>query len=602
MKRSMFSWALYGVLVIARILVGPILNGYVHPDELFQSGQEIWYGYPPIIAWEFEPQNALRSVLPPGVMTGIPLQVYGMLSGNTTEFSGREVLLVPRFACAIMSVLTVDWSIWSVISATKDEKPLPLPLLLLASAWPTMVLLNRPFSNSMETCFVALLVAAILPRKTRISIQTCVYIGMLCALGLFTRFTFVFFAIPVMLLFLHDLINTETEIRNAIKKIMATAIAFVIASFALILADTLFYSTDYYVSNQNFTLTSIQKLVVTPWNALMYNSKVSNLQEHGLHPRWTHGLVNMFILFGPLTLLGYWKIIDSNINWTQQNQQFTNEYSQQQHQQHQQHLSRTTKLASWMIVSGLGFLSLAPHQEPRFLLPLLVPLVLLASNVGDSAIWRKSRMVPVLAATVWIVFNVILFTLFGVLHQSGVVPSLLGLGQVMAHHQQNPPPAILYYHTYMPPSFLLRLAATSRAEDDTCVNSAEGKVEGYCATTTGTFGTLVDLNGSDWASLEQALNERLDCDDKEESSSTNSVVLVMPTMIQEPNSDKDNSWAFTPDGCEMPGTSYDCHLLTSHGNHLSTEDIPPFGGSLTQFYSNMALNVYAVSCTSDVND
>ncbi|CAJ1914120.1 unnamed protein product [Cylindrotheca closterium] len=617
--RSSISWFLYSVLVIARITIGPFLNGYVHPDELFQSGQEIWYGTPPIIAWEFEPKNALRSVLPPGIMTGIPLQIYGMMikamlnDGKHIEFSGREVLWIPRFACAIFSVLAVDWSIYAVVvSAMKsrngDDSSISsslsvslLPLLLLASSWPTMVLLNRPFSNSMETCCVALLVASILPKKKQaISNRTCVYVGMLCALGIFTRFTFLFFAIPVMLLFLYDLLCGEKNKRNTIKSVMVTTIAFFIVSFVLILADTLFYSSDYFSNTDDDAWTSLlstKDLVVTPWNALMYNSKVSNLKEHGLHPRWTHGLVNMFILFGPLTIVGYWNIIiciiiiASTFNpRKQQNQQFTNDNDSQQRKH------RTNKLACWMIVSGLGFLSLAPHQEPRFLLPLLVPLVLLVTSTTSNAIWKERQWLQVLAATVWIVFNLVLFTLFGVLHQSGVVPSLIQLGQEVMSFQHQQPTTIVYYHTYMPPSFLLRQAT---GDDETCVlnTGQEQKAEGFCATTTTTTtSSLVDLNGSDWASLEQALDAHLGC--KDESDTV--VVLVMPTMIREPDGNASNdqsSWLFTPDECEMPGTSYDCQLLTSHGNHLSTEDLPPFGESLTQFYHNMALNVYQVSCS-----
>lgn len=37
-------------------------------------------------------------------------------------------------------------------------------------------------------------------------------------------------------------------------------------------------------------------------------------------------------------------------------------------------------LCLWCIVSGLGFLSLAPHQEARFLIPLLIPIVLVCAS------------------------------------------------------------------------------------------------------------------------------------------------------------------------------------------------------------------------------
>jgi hypothetical protein len=59
-SRVLLSWTLYSIFLLARIVGGPFLPGYVHPDELFQSGQELWFGYPPRIPWEFEPHNALR--------------------------------------------------------------------------------------------------------------------------------------------------------------------------------------------------------------------------------------------------------------------------------------------------------------------------------------------------------------------------------------------------------------------------------------------------------------------------------------------------------------------------------------------------------------
>lgn len=37
--------------------------------------------------------------------------------------------------------------------------------------------------------------------------------------------------------------------------------------------------------------------MITPLNGVMYNSQSRNLSAHGLHPRMTHALVNMPLLF-----------------------------------------------------------------------------------------------------------------------------------------------------------------------------------------------------------------------------------------------------------------------------------------------------------------
>jgi hypothetical protein len=71
------------------------------------------------------------------------------------------------------------------------------------------------------------------------------------------------------------------------------------------------------------------------------------------HPRWTHAVVNMFILFGPMALFLH---ASSAITMFRRSTKTT-----------VLHLSTLHQGCVWTIVSGLSFLSLAPHQEPRFL-------------------------------------------------------------------------------------------------------------------------------------------------------------------------------------------------------------------------------------------
>ncbi|PSS08868.1 hypothetical protein PHLCEN_2v3435 [Hermanssonia centrifuga] len=94
------------------------------------------------------------------------------------------------------------------------------------------------------------------------------------------------------------------------------------------------------------------RLVLTPYNFLLYNLSSENLAQHGLHPRWLHLVVN---------------------------------------------------------------------------LPMLT----------------------------WIIFNIVLSLLFGVLHQGGVVPSLLRLHGLINGESSSNGSAIVYWRTYMPPRHLL---------------------------------------------------------------------------------------------------------------------------------------------------
>ena len=97
----------YTCLLLVRFLC-VLLPGYIHPDEFYQGGQELFFGVPPspalaalypkgfsgtwswtsedsdgrarghsiVPTWEFEPQNAIRSIVPPLFMTVLPLKVY----------------------------------------------------------------------------------------------------------------------------------------------------------------------------------------------------------------------------------------------------------------------------------------------------------------------------------------------------------------------------------------------------------------------------------------------------------------------------------------------------------------------------------------------
>ncbi len=105
------------------------------------------------------------------------------------------------------------------------------------------------------------------------------------------------------------------------------------------------------------------------------------------------------------------------------------------------------------IVFGLGILSLAPHQEPRFLVPLITPLALLMP-VGPFVPEKSASKWTRALKLIWIVFNLTLGIFFGVLHQGGVVPSL---NYVHSQLESGQVRNVVFYHTYMPPRFLLAM-------------------------------------------------------------------------------------------------------------------------------------------------
>ena len=517
------------MLVALRVVIGSLLPGYVHPDEFFQGGQELFFGCPPLIPWEFEPHHAVRSIIPPTVMTWLPLKFYSWVVRTEMEqLTGLEILVIPRLFCGLASVLAVDASVYFMTRRDSNTKAPTCSMWILATSWPAWVITNRPFSNGLETLWLAVLLHAVTESSTTSSTTFMdICIGILCSLGLFTRFTFVFFAIPVMILYLLQKLSAV----GGIVQIASCSLGFSVSAGLIIMADTLYFG-----GSSNWTS------FITPLNALLYNSRVDNLQHHGLHPRWTHVVVNMLILYGPMALLFYGKLASKLFNRAK-------EYP----------IDVIHQICTWTVISGLTFLSLAPHQEPRFLSPLLVPLSVV---MGKTALWSSPNL-----RFIWIIFNLALIVVFGVLHQGGVVPTMLS--SVVARDE---PLSIMFHHSYMPPSFLSRRRQCTGEE--------------VCTTSSCPQSPVNDLKGSKSYELTRALELELQC--KQEYHSGH-VHLVAPSLKLE-----DDLRLSTSD-CRVGG-DYSCELMWSYWPHLATEDFPSFEGSLFDFIKSFELIIYKVAC------
>ena len=611
-SQQSYYWFLYGILLILRVCVSPFLVGYIHPDEYFQGGQELWFGCPPTIPWEFEPHNALRSVVPPTIMTYWPLKVYSLLicQKPIEQLSGQEILVIPRLVCAILSIICVDASIWSIVVATTSNTNNMNPmkaLIALASSWPAIIMLSRPFSNSLETYIFTLLLSTIIKHTAittkqkvdRSDWKTGTKIGVLCALGLFTRFTFVFFAFPVVVYYLYDIaygkqgqLQSKSVFQSLRSALIKLAISFLVTASIIIYFDTKHYidNNDNSPSHSNqFHLGQDYPFVLTPWNALSYNSKVSNLSDHGLHPRWTHALVNMFILYGPLTLIAYLTMVFPSIVG--------------KNKKSSPPQKMTSTVCQLAIVFGLGCLSLAPHQEPRFLLPLIVPLVLVAGQTIVSKL---------LLTIVWVIFNVILFGLYGIVHQAGVLPSLSSLDIALAEYKS---PLLIYFHTYMPPTFISRRSSTSTngvcrsgylledeegvGEVSTTKKSCDAVSEDDETTSSCTDTRIMDLKGSTFEDLQNIVSAELRCSegDNDGTRQIPSSIFVATSPLSDTNN-SDHRHHFGSSGgveCSLKG-GFKCRLLQRFAPHLSTEDFPEHSGSLEAFYYDMHLAIYEITC------
>ncbi|EGG08320.1 uncharacterized protein MELLADRAFT_85009 [Melampsora larici-populina 98AG31] len=172
---------------------------------------------------------------------------------------------------------------------------------------------------------------------------------------------------------------------------------------------------------------------IPPLNLFLYNLDWSNLSLHGLHSKWLHLFVNGPLLFGPsLWVLTFWGI-----------------YKMFRFRKNLHYL-----LSGSVIVSGLGLLSIQPHQEPRFLLPLLIPVCIIASHT-------LLTLTPTSRKVFWKLhfLHTILGTIFyGFLHQSGVIPTI---SYIKGSNQFEDIKSIVIWKTFDFPKTLLLRTSTS---------------------------------------------------------------------------------------------------------------------------------------------
>ena len=78
-------------------------------------------------------------------------------------------------------------------------------------------------------------------------------------------------------------------------------------------------------------------------------------------------------------------------------------------------------LTMFTFVTALGLLSFIPHQEPRFLIPLTLPIVLMNAHKLRAKLFG-SKTKPLLF--LWYLFNIGGLFFFGMTHQAGVTQLL----------------------------------------------------------------------------------------------------------------------------------------------------------------------------------
>jgi GPI mannosyltransferase 4 len=454
---------------LASTLLGLALwPGYIHPDEWLQSAEiavRLLTPYATRVPWEFQLDDSggARSVVVPLLAAGPPVSLWHLLDLSPTALA----VLIRVYLSLTLGTLCIR----AVSKAARACGSAP-PGSAFALSWPAVVLLQRPLSNSLEAGALAATMLLVLDARTQqhamaLSTARLLHLGATLGIAVFCRFTAILYLAPLVTF---ALLRARASGR-LIRSTFALACGLLAAAIPCFIADSLWFGRP----------------VLTPWRSLLYNARSDNLAKHGIHPRILHVAVNLPLLALPLIYPALAKIESAR--------------------------DGVTLALGATVALPLAVLSLAPHQEPRFLLPMLLPLAALG---GHTASTRYKRL--------FVAFNLAAALFFGGLHQAGVLPAISRVVRHVAMHRTAssscvPHTQLLFWRTYSVPLSLFRLP------DD------------------GTF-TFVDLGAVPRNELDNQLS-RMSC-----LSACSTRVLVMP------------GWAAPPAGAQPMGSPIFPHIST----------------------------------------
>ncbi|KAK0090749.1 hypothetical protein PV325_006308 [Microctonus aethiopoides] len=499
-------WIFAGIRIILTFIPQ---TGYIHPDEFFQSIEVIAGGDRFDVEvnkpWEFNVTFPIRSPLISQLTVGIPYTIFNLISPYLWHYfqitikTPYSLVVFPRlFICALSFIS--DYCLYRICRIY--NKNYCSRLAIYASSYIMIIYATRTISNSVELILFALLIyyvsrcmiysENIVLQSDRIlnyyenaqsivdrvkyyklraslpvhSLNHCFIIASITVIGIFNRPTFIAFALSPIFFWLRRGLGSRSvnflDFHARIFILIACGIPIVIF---MIISDSFYfgYLTLGEIVNLNI---GMNNFLVTPLNFLKYNSQTENLSSHGLHSRYLHFFVNVPLLYnilGIVAVVDFFEMIYRVIK------------------SHWLKLPRIQSIESLMTASifvPIGLLSIFPHQEPRFIIPTLLPIVYLYTPTiqyeqNNASTFRKNgnKSVDKFQNNVyrvsrfkycWWICNIVLGIFYGFIHQGGVLPLTSHIAKEM---QAKPELMHLHLHTsyiYPVPTALLQLRNTNK--------------------------------------------------------------------------------------------------------------------------------------------
>lgn len=423
-------------------------TGYLHPDEMFQSADIIAGGYfdskinP---AWEFQTDRPIRCMLIPHLLNWLAFRVATLLRPQPSAYL---LLVAPRLAYTLVSFI-VDLCLYKLCQYYSSRGLWYLPVsVVFQSSFICLGCMTRTLSNNIEVVIFSLLLVCVCrlirPRfrilfvrhgrsspafeqvKSSKQLLSSISIGFLISLGTFNRPTFPCFACVPMLYwivesFKRNSMNYNLTIRRAL---IPLSISFMITSICISAYDTVYYRGFGSLSKMYLSLSKMDvedfskelkdKWILTPYNFFVYNTNSDNLAKYGLHVPYMHTLVNGPVYFNILCLMFYGKLISLLVGSGIYRLIFSSH-----------------RIFSLMLLSASGaiiLLSFIPHQEFRFLLPIVAPL----AYAFAFDIYTNNKLF-----SAWILINAVLVIFYSEIHQAGVLKSTLDLDPIVKSFKES---------------------------------------------------------------------------------------------------------------------------------------------------------------------
>ncbi|KAJ8957814.1 hypothetical protein NQ318_001810 [Aromia moschata] len=485
---------IYWCLAILRILLVLVpQTGYIHPDEFFQSVEVLAGKFmdvecsPP---WEFNATFPIRSMAIPYFTIGMSYKVLNGINYILKVYLGTPVvtpyllLIIPRLLMCLLSFL-VDYALYKICSNNNEKYK--SRLVILGSSYVTLVYGTRTFSNTIELILFSILLYYVCESLTfsNILVKKRDYINYRYEQSKTLAEKVKFHKLRLFLVsdtFRNCFVISTTHISGVrgscpfffwlyrgVGTKSVTALQFhwrmllfclcSIPSFVVcILVDSFYYG---YITWGEVGMldVSIDSFVFTPLNFVKYNIDSGNLANHGLHPRFLHILVNVPLLFN---VLGVY-VMYSLMRYV---------YICFLRKPHLLPSVRSVKcLMTLSFLTPVALLSVFPHQEPRFLIPVILPLAYLhglsilpePDNILVEALKiqpkenRSEVQTTHFPLKIWLVANMLLMIFYGFLHQGGVYQATAYLQRDLVLAPSTTEFHIVTSHIYsLPESFLMQ--------------------------------------------------------------------------------------------------------------------------------------------------